>query len=250
MPSRCWAGVVAALVALHPAGAQSAQRPVLVGSVTDSVGQLVPFANVQLNGGDRVAADDSGRFRIQVPPGHFTIDVRRIGYEPLHFDYAAPPNAPVWYVMRPIAHTISPIVVNAPINTALSMHGFYDRMHESQRAGLHGYFVTPEDIERRQPRVPSDMILDVPTVGRKTIGLSPPKFVIQGINGCTANLFLNGVRQNPIIVKRGQPDTTSIDDFIDGTQVAGIEVYPRAADAPARYSVNTTTCAVVLVWTR
>src|SRR5688572_8685520 len=65
---------------------------VLRGYVTDSEGGALAYATVQVNGGRRFIADDSGRFTIPSPAGRFWLLVRRIGFSPVEITFAAAPD--------------------------------------------------------------------------------------------------------------------------------------------------------------
>lgn len=46
------------------------------------------------------------------------------------------------------------------------------------------------------------------------------------------------------------PQTQGIDEYLDPGAVAAIEVYPRAAQAPAQYQALNASCGVILIWTK
>ena len=71
---------VAAFIAMSTAGAQGDIR----GRITDEVGAPVVDARLVLSPGDRrTLSDDDGSFSfLQLKPGSYSLDVRRIGYQP------------------------------------------------------------------------------------------------------------------------------------------------------------------------
>lgn len=242
-PYRIWVSVTCIAVANATLHAQTLQH-YLQGRVMDSLGTGIPYVNVQLNGASKVVTDETGAFRIEVPTkGRFTIDVRRIGYQALHIDFMSVPDSAIHLVLAPIARTLETTRVVAERLTSLVLHGFYDRMKQRSQGTASGYFITPEDIELRQPQRASIMIEDAPSIRIRRV--SNFEYAAFGSDGCPANVYLNGHRLDD---PRG--GSVIFDQNVDAASLAGIEVYTRGTRAPPAYQGLNGSCAVILIWTK
>src|SRR5688572_18406516 len=115
---------------------------VLRGRVMTPEGDPISYANVQVNGGRRYVADDSGRFTVPIPfEGRLTLIARRIGFEPAELKLDAMPDTAVRMRMRAAARVLPGQVVTgrAPF-VRLDIGGFYKRMAEVERGARVGYF--------------------------------------------------------------------------------------------------------------
>ena len=224
---------------------------VLRGRVIDEAGQPLSYANIQVNFGRRFVSDDSGRFQVPYTvSGGATILVRRIGFEPAEVKVEAMPDTALRVQMKAIPVQLKGVVVTgASAYRSLDTYGFYRRMQDAERGINHGYFITPEDLERRKPNWITQMAEGFPSVRIGGAGGRPrpsdAKFdVIQGTNNCPMAVYLDNIR----IVGR----LTGRDDFVNQlalpNHIAAMEVYPRGLGAPPEY--RTGTCGVVLIWTK
>jgi len=135
---------------------------------------------------------------------------------------------------------------------SLETHGFYARIAERQQGRLNGYFITPEDIELRQPSRASQMLWDVPGISVQMINTKPPTFTAFGANGCLGTIYVNGMRMNLLNSRSKSEEARSsvFDDIVPVGDLAGIEVYTRGTRAPTEYQSLNGSCAVVLIWTK
>ena len=220
---------------------------VLRGRVFDTDGQPLSYANVQINYGRRFVSDDSGRFQVPVHvTGSMTVLVRRIGFEPTEIRLAGMPDTALNVRLTAIPIQLRGVVVTgASAYRSLDIHGFYGRMRDADRGINHGYFVTPEDLERRKPNWISQMAEGFPTVSIRR-GMFPKDDVIIGARGCTMTVYLDNVR----IVGRLRGIDDKVNEMAAPTHVAAMEIYPRAIGAPSQYQSNNGTCGVVLIWTK
>lgn len=219
---------------------------VLGGVVLDATGLPLSYPNYQVNGGKRLLADDSGRFQFPAPDGAFTLLVRRIGFEPAEIRLPVRPDTALRIVLTAIPHQLKGVVVSgASAFRSLDIHDFYGRMKDAERGINHGYFVTPEDIERRKPNWISQMADGLPTV-RIRRGVRPQADVLISTNGCTMTVYLDGVR----IVGRLNGRDDYINEMVSPGSVAAMEVYPRSVTAPPKYQSLNGSCGVVLIWTK
>lgn len=220
---------------------------VLRGQVEDESGQPLSYANVQLNFGWRYVSDDSGRFRLPFNvSGSATLLVRRIGFAPAELKLNGMPDTAIRVQLTAIPLALKGVVVTgASAYRSLDVHGFYRRMQDADRGINHGYFVTPEDLARRNPNWITQMADGLPSV-RVQRGFIPMKDVIVGSMGCKMTVYLDNIR---IVGKLGRSDDF-LNEVVMPTHVAAMEIYPRAVMAPPQYQPLNGMCGVVLIWTK
>lgn len=239
---------------------------VLRGRVTDLDGEPIAYANVQLNGGRRFVTDDSGRFLVPLTvSGRFSLLVRRIGYAPEELKLEQGPDTAVRVRMEAVARALPGQVVTTRAPFArLELGGFYRRMAEVERGARVGYFVTPEDLQLRNPANVTDAVEQFPGIRLRPIddGVIGPdgmahgdglplarKMRIEDRSGCPLTVYLDRVRIQPTTVSLKSQDT-EINTLVQPHAVSGIEVYPRALGTPPEFHAVTGTCGVVLIWSK
>jgi hypothetical protein len=135
---------------------------------------------------------------------------------------------------------------------SLDTYGFYRRMKEVERGAARGWFITPEDLERRKPNWITQMAEGLPGIrvcGRASVTCpsGPPRNeMILGRNACKMTVFVDNVRITGRLNGRDDP----VNEFVLPTHVAAMEVYPTALNAPPQFQPLNGTCGVVLIWTK
>jgi hypothetical protein len=246
---------------------QEPERRLLRGSVVDTAGVPVPFANLLQSGGRRVFADDSGRFTAELRArDRVTFDVRRIGYRPSTLVVPPGNDTVVTVVLVPTAVQLEGrVVTGTPEAPGLRMAGFYRRLQDREKGINAGHFLTAEDIERRKPTRITQMLEGLPGVrvmrintrrtdrdGTECLSQSDPRcWVPVGAGNCPMMVYVDGRRLNNIST-RGQQENWAlgVDEVALPTHVAGIEVYSTAGRIPPEYQLMSGTCGAVLIWTR
>lgn len=238
----------AVLGSLSPAYSQepTAGTFALTGTVVDTLGAGVPFAQVVvLDGEQSTTADDDGHFRLnRLPLARTRFAVRRIGYAPVYFDVEAPVAATleVEVRMRQNVPILTTVQVSDDVRTPLQREGFYDRMAAGQ-----GLFVTPEMLAATRPARASDALLSVPNV------------VVHRRGSRTRITTANQQCEYALVVDKiriGQPGsrvrTTTPDDAVSGMDLYAIEVYPRNRGLPAQFLGMTSEdgCGTIVIWTK
>ncbi len=229
-------------------------------------GDPISYANVQVNGGRRYVADDSGRVAVPLrATGRLTLLARRIGFEPEEVKLDAMPDTTVRLRMRAVA-TVLPgqVVTGKAPYVRLDLGGFYKRMAEVERGARVGYFVTPEDLELRKPQNVTDAVEQFPSIRLRPIDdgkMSPDgmyhsdglplarKFRIEDRTGCPLTVYFDRVRIQPTMVGLKLVDA-EINTLVQPHSVAGIEVYPRGMGAPPEFQPAGNTCGVVVIWSK
>jgi hypothetical protein len=251
--------------------AQQGELQTIRGVVVDTAGQPIPGVTLKQKGARDAVTDDSGQFRLAVKKdAKIALDIRRVGLFPGAFMAKQPPDSVITLVMYARPQVLPATVVTAQRKQVLERRGFYER----QRNGaINGYFLTPEDLEKRRPRSVTGAAENIPGVRIDvgTVGTDSP--MITGTNGCVMTIYLDGMRLTPdssntvrqraryaikgrqgIVVPVGQqaishPQNIQIDQILDIKSVLAIEVYPRVLQAPPEYVPPRNDCGVVLLWT-
>jgi hypothetical protein len=184
------------------------------------------------------------------------VAVRRIGFLPDKF--RVEPGATDTTIntsLQQLAVLMNTQVIRAREQVrTLEMRGYYDRMLEKERGALVGEFITPEEIEMRNPQRVTQLLeqrrgIRVERMGRCQI--IDECYRVMGQGSCAATIYLDGQRLNSLAAAAGDPSSAPVvDGLIPVTGVSAIEVYPRGSSAPAKYQSLGGTCAVVLIWTK
>jgi hypothetical protein len=240
-----------------------AQGRVIQGVVVDSAGASVAYANIIASGSQRrIAAGADGIFRLPLDSSaKRSIDVRRMGYLPVTIDFDTWPDSAIRVVLAPATRMLSAITIAAERSQSLAIRGFYERMSEVDRGINFGYFITPEEIERRKGSRPTDLMTGIPSVRVRRVKTGDPQFrrpqdrqgwEVQGQGSCRMEVYIDGVRLVTPTKWRQNIDENHIflDDLVALNTIAGIEVYPRSVQAPPKYQSMNGLCGVVLIWTK
>jgi hypothetical protein len=235
------------------AGVSQTPKRYLHGTIVDPLGNSIAYATVQVNADARGITDQSGVFRLEAPKqGKFLLTVRRIGYKAFAGEFNAPADSTLRIVMDWVVKTLEPVQVAAHSINSLETHGFYARMAEQRQGRNSGYFITPEEVDLRQPTLASQMLNGMPGIRVAMIpGIRPPKWMVYGQNGCIGNIYVNGTRLNMLnLPKSSEAESAAFDEIVPTADLAGIELYTRGTHAPTNYQSLNGSCAVVLIWTK
>jgi hypothetical protein len=235
----------------------------LRGSVTDVEGAPLSYASIQVNGGRRFIADDSGRFTMPSPSGRFSLLVRRIGFSPEELKLDAAPDTAIRVRMTAFATALpEQRITGRAAFVSLDLNGFYRRMRDAERGVNHGYFLTPEDFEARKPHQITQMVEGIPAIFMKRNVSNPRKDVIVGapcmvesktcvpvgqMLRCLMTVYLDRIR---VVGKPGSAPDDFVNELVIPNTVAAMEVYPRGVGAPPEFQPMNGSCGVVLIWTK
>ena len=244
--SRSLAALALGFASLAAAGEAAAQAedslsslrgPVLSRSRAEPVEQA--FVLLLVNGKGALT-DDEGRFVIQdVRPILDTVQIRYFGLEPTTTTIQLESGriTDVVFLLSQSVLEVAELKVEIRRTMSGKMRGFEER----RRKGF-GYFITPEQIERRQPQRSSDMLRGVPgvTVGAsQALGPAPVYFRGGSLSGrCEPKLYLDG-----------QPMVQMAFDDITAGDLMAIEIYKGASEMPAQWATGGS-CGLLVVWTK
>ena len=217
----------------------------IVGFVTDQVsGDPIPevVVNAPLTG--RVARTGAeGRFSLaELSPGRHEVRFSHLGYAERteSIDVEMGSVTTVRVVLDVNAISLDPIEVAVDRRDAtLEGRGFYQREEDGW-----GYFVDREDLEARNPIELTDALDRFPGVRVVYNPRGPGQRHLRLRNfgeTCSPTIYIDGIR---MIGLGGM----SINDMVDPSVVAGVEMYRGVAGRPAEYWGSS--CGVVLIWLR
>ncbi|MYA34050.1 MAG: TonB-dependent receptor [Gemmatimonadales bacterium] len=222
----------------------------LLGTVTDALSDApVTAAAVSLGGRAReVQTNRQGGFILRdVPVGVHELSVRHLGYAPLRHMVSVSRGATteIQIGLVPAPLEMEPLVATAVRLRRLEIKGFYERKRWGELLGL-GAFFTLADIERRKPRIISDMIMQEASIrracgmGSRSCRLYTTRMSTGFGSRCLMQVYLDGI----LISEEGEADMWPTVD------IAGVEVYKGAASLPAEFTGPNSRCGVVAIWTK
>ncbi|MCY4399044.1 MAG: carboxypeptidase regulatory-like domain-containing protein [Gemmatimonadetes bacterium] len=214
----------------------------IAGIVRDQVsGDPIPDVVVNAPVAGRTARTGAdGRFSLpELPPGRQEVRFSHLGYARRSetIDVEAWRVARVEVVLDVDAIALNPIEITVDrLDAALEDRGFYQREEDGW-----GHFVDREDLETWNPIELTDALMRFPGVRIVSDGLDRHLRLRSSGDNCSPTIFIDGVRMT------GRGDY-SINDMVDPSAVAGVEVYRGLAGTPPQYWGSS--CGVVLVWLR
>lgn len=257
MESRiAWIALACALALAGTRAAEAQDLRTVTGTVTDSGGRRIPYVNIDGGPRYRTLTNASGEFTLSLPAKErFEIAVRRIGFLPAKVLVEPGTDTTITVAMQQLAVLLTTQVVRAQQQVrALEMRGFYSRMLERERGALVGEFVTPEEIEMRNPQRVTQLLEQRSGILVRRMGscqVIVQCYRVLGQGNCAATVYLDGQRLNRLATAANDPSgAPAIDELIPVSGVSAVEVYPRGSSAPPRYQSLAGTCAVVLIWTK
>jgi hypothetical protein len=176
-----------------------------------------------------------------LPAGTQALVVRQIGYRPTEvpIDLSARTPARVNVQLGAFVPELSPVEVVSRRDEGLQKVGYLDR----KRTAAGGYFLGPEQLEKRNALRFSDILRTTPGIrvqeqnGQAMISSSRSS----SGNGCVT-MFVDGAQWQ-------QLEPGDLDSFVQPGEVAAIEVYSGSA-TPAQFTTPGQDCASVVVWTK
>lgn len=270
-----WLAGLTLLVLFIPVDARAQDELVLV-KVRDTQGIPIPYALVQQPRGSSRVASDSGvaEFRIDARDSLRFI-VRRIGFSPFDGWLRADSAGGFNVSLAPLPRMLTVVKVSERANTPLARTGFYDRMERVRRGATVARFITPEELDLRNPARISNVLQGENIV---KVNYSNGKVLLGGRSrNCPMTVLLDG-RKVPgmveeVYTKEGADELTeimrservslpeamdrfirrrlSVDELVISAAVAAVEIYSSAAGVPAELQQNMAAdaCGLIALWT-
>nr|NIM48818.1 TonB-dependent receptor plug domain-containing protein [Gemmatimonadales bacterium] len=216
----------------------------LTGTVRDTLRERpVVGAEVMVNDSVVAETDAAGAYsatEIPVDWGMNTVLVRCVGYVPLlHVLWVEESSTrrSIHGVMQHQAVELPAVVVEADRIVL-----FYGRMREfwrRRKMGL-GWFLTRDEIERRNPMFVTDLLRTIPGVSVRRTGFTTRVRFRRFGRACPPGIWIDGIRQA----------SSDLDWLVLPQEVEAIEVYRRSAETPMEFSGTSRTCGAIVIWTR
>lgn len=255
-------GATLALLLLPPADGR-AQANAVTGTIRGRVvdertGSGIATALVEfMDGRTRIrtsaVADSEGGFLLtDLPKGSFRLRVSRIGY--------ARALTPYWRIESGETLTVSvyldaEAVLLAPLEiqaTERSRSPVLANYYHRLEIGLGGYFITREEIERRNPRLVTDLLADVPGVRLQAGGIGANSRIVSFSraiprNGgrCPVQVWVDGM-----LASRGGADDVLLDELATPNTLEGIEIFRGLSTIPPEFITPDARCGVIALWTK
>ena len=208
-------------------------------------GRVLPDAQAALLGFPiSVRSNSDGVYTItNVPAGSQTLEVRALGYAPtrLTIDLATGARRTADVTVTRVAQELATVAIVGK-GSRLDNTGF-----ETRRKGGLGYYMGPEELERRVAFDATQLFWGVP--GTRLIWTGSRNELV------FARSFMSGNRGDeysgycsPVVYVDGF-ETEEIDDVRPAT-IRAIEIYRNPETAPPLYRTGRTPCGVILIWTK
>lgn len=226
-------------------------RAVVRLQVNDAGGRPIPYANVDVGGARRIA-DEGGRLGVELRvPQRVALEVRRIGYRAQRFEIHFAGDTNLTISLDPVVQTLPGATITASEpRRSLLLSGFYRRSQDREKGVNRGYFITEEDIDRRNPTRIMNMLDGIPSIRVMrtcTNDADPRCNVPVGVNGCPVTVYLDGRRLNSL---RTNSYVEGLNDLVPPSHVAGIEVYTSPVGTPPEYQPLGGLCGTIVIWTK
>lgn len=266
---------VALVVAVSFASAAPLCAQTVDGTVVDkSTHAPVKDADVVLLGSNgkvttivgRELTDSTGRFVLDIPKfGAYAVKVSALGYKPYTshaFTADTSQEASIEVSLNPAPVALKGLSVRvAAMQQELRKVGFYER----EKQGF-GQYITPKQIvEKTSDGDIVNAFYGLPGVRVRSVGVSGGSLWDITMPGATTRSFMSAIKgadrtcypsiylDGDVVRHGGNVPTDDLGQWttlLNPNDVAGIEVYPTTAGAPAYAQGSDSPCGVVLIWTK
>lgn len=238
--------LIASDLVAQQTGDGSIVRGVVVGVGTNDG---IPDVAIEIPGfGIRATTDEEGRFALEpVPPGNHTVHFASAFYQDreIEIEVVGESFTTLRVELAQEVVELDEVEVSVePLSQRLLRSGFYEReLYNS------GRFLDLAEIEKRRSSQVSDLFRRVPGVRVIRSALTGDATITftgtTALSGpCFPTVWLNGH-----IAHRGGSQAWPIDRMLSTAEVAGIEIYGKAAQIPLRFGGTGGRCGVVVIWT-
>ena len=219
----------------------SSERPVAAARVMLLDTARVPVAST--------TSHSSGTFSVHVrEPGDYLLLVQALGYASfLDGIYELGDGGEISLEIRLRPSPLELDSLEVSVKRAFSEARLRGTGFDQRRSTGFGYFVTPEEVERRDPFILWDLIQGIPGIfNASTSGIGTELVLFKpglGAMYCSPRVYVDGMRMsNPV---------GSLETVVRARDVLALEVYTRGSSAPIQFGGTTGDgCGVVLIWTK
>jgi hypothetical protein len=194
----------------------------------------------------RAGTDEEGRFSLEAPaPGAYSVLAAGMGYRstptsPFMVEEEGITSIEVFLHPKPIE--LDPLLVTAErIRTELQRQGFYRRKGKG-----YGYFISPDEIQRRPPVNELEVVLRAPFVYRSEQFAGSESRVVMRASGrpCIPLLFVDGIERTWWPGREGV-----VQDWVNFADIVAVEVYRGYWEIPQEWAIIDNTCGLIMIWT-
>ena len=217
----------------------------VTGRVADALGGAIVKAEVRVtNTSARTETGDDGKFDLTgLPSGPVEVVVRRLGFAPakIALELGEGELRDIRVLLSPVAMALDSVAVTA--EPAPTVEKAYQGFEMRKSRGF-GTFITREEIEKKNPRVTTDLFRSVSGVKLLRENGSPTVVSsrLGNLSFCPVRYYVDGTSY-PLY---GQ----SIDVMVQVVDIGAIEVYPGGATVPPQFGGREAACGVIAIWTR
>ena len=201
-------------------------------------GAPIAGARVRIAEADReTVSDETGHYAlVDLPAGTFSLEARAIGFVPIAGTVTLSARQPVTFDIR--FDSAARILETVEVKGTVVFDRGIEEFERAKKRGF-GYFIGPEEIERRNVFDAAELLRMVPgvTVNQRSFG-SGSVVTVRG--GCPASIVVDGMRFD---------NSTTLDDVVRPEDISAIAVYRSAAETPVEYQ-GFSGCGAVVVWTK
>jgi hypothetical protein len=219
-------------------------RAELTGTVRNKEGRPIKGARLRVaDGGAEAVTNDEGRFALsEAPGGTQTIEVRALGYYPEErpVNLIAGRPATLQITLATLRSVLDTVRITASRVFSSDQHGFERR----RRGAASGRFFDQSDVERFRPIGVTQLLNRVPGVTITSASFDNPVLMRDLYSGgyCQPAVYIDGMRLTEL-------SAHDIDMWVRPEELEGMEVYPRAGQAPAEFT-RLDGCGSIVLWTR
>jgi hypothetical protein len=194
------------------------------------------------------STNTTGVFLLESPrPGSFFVLTESLGYAPtmdgiLDLGEGGSVTVEIYLDPKPIQlDSMKVAVERAETYLIMETAGFNER----RQTGF-GHFITPEEIQRRDPRYFFELFRNSPGVRVTGSSLSGTtiEFTVGSVRGptCVPNVYVDGIMVTM--------DFGGLEAAVGIDQIAAVEIYTRASSVPLQWGGINAGCGTLLIWTR
>ncbi len=213
------------------------------GTVQDINGRPIPNAIVRVLGSGRVGrSQESGAFVVSdAVGGTQTIEARAIGFQPARQTLELRDGDATTVALTLAQQTV--LLDTVRVMAGRAIDPLVADIERRWRTRATGMVMDATEVRRRATVFATDALRALNGVRVVPVGGMGQRVLMRGFGGeCAPVIWLDGV---PIYRMGG---TMFLDDLVSASDIAAMEVYPRASGVPAEFS-GMSECGTVVVWT-
>jgi len=179
--------------------------------------------------------DSSGHFTFTgLAPGTHTLEISAVGYASATWPVVLAPRQVLTheFELTLLAYQLPEVVVK---EKGLRRFAGFERRRQ---AGM-GYFLTREQIERRDPATLVDVLVTVRGVQQVCLSNDCIPKMVRSPPGCYPQYFIDGIESTAYFARHTPPH-----------DIEGIEIYRGSSETPGEFEGSNSGCGVIVIWTK